>query len=121
MGALLALKPDLTEAELGLKTKEGAKLFHALQDYGAYVVDDTGWRRMDFNMDVEAIEEFKAVNGYDFGSALGAFGFEAPETYDLHDDLIALVTRLQVVSNNASDNIGGGGTPRKPLAPDFAQ
>jgi hypothetical protein len=30
-----------------------------------------------------------------------------------------LVKALNVVSNNSSSNIGGGGTPRQPLAPAF--
>ena len=120
MGALLALLPSLTEAELGLQTLEGKKLFHALQDYGAYIVDDTGWRRTDFNMDVEAIQDYERIRGYGFGSANGSFGAERPEQLTLFKDLQALVVRLQVVSNNSATSIGGGGTPRQPLAPDFS-
>ncbi len=114
IGALLALLPSLTEQELGLQTKEGSKLFHALQDYGAYVVDDTGWRRTDFNMDVEAIKE------YGLFVRIRAGVSERAEQLKLYHDLLALVTRLSVVSNNSPTSIGGGGKPRQPLAPDFA-
>ena len=36
-----ALAPRHTEASLALKTAPGRKLFHALQDYGGYLVNDT--------------------------------------------------------------------------------
>jgi F5/8 type C domain len=119
MGALLALLPSLTEAALQLRTPEARKLFHALQDYGVYVVDDTGWKRTDFNMDVEAAEEYQAARGFYFGSANQAFGAESPSQLDLFHDLRELVTALHVVSNNGPTSVGGGGTPRQPLAPDF--
>ena len=31
--------------------------------------------------------------------------------------LVPMITSLKVIANNASNNIGGGGTPRVPLAP----
>lgn len=120
MGSLLALLPTDTEGEFELRTPEGAQLFHALQDYGAYVVDDTGWRRTDFNMDVEAIQEYEAARGHAFGSSNGGFGQESQQQLDLYHDLLALVTRLHVIANNGPSSIGGGGRPRLPLAPDFA-
>ena len=42
-GALLALAPSVSMASLGLETEAGAQLAWTLQNYGAYVVDDTGW------------------------------------------------------------------------------
>jgi hypothetical protein len=42
MGSLLAIPPNVTAESLGLTTKVG-KSFKALQNYGAYVVDDADW------------------------------------------------------------------------------
>jgi hypothetical protein len=35
-------------------------------------------------------------------------------------DLDRIFANVHVVTNNGSDSIGGGGTPRQPLAPPFA-
>ncbi|HEX8914164.1 MAG TPA: hypothetical protein VF796_17580, partial [Humisphaera sp.] len=43
MGSLLAIPPAVDEASLALKTPVGRKLYAALRDYGAYVVDDAAW------------------------------------------------------------------------------
>ena len=32
---------------------------------------------------------------------------------------MALMTNLSVVTNNSEKSVGGGGTPRQPLAPDL--
>ena len=34
-------------------------------------------------------------------------------------DFMALITNLMIITNNDSKNVGGGGTPRAPLAPDL--
>jgi hypothetical protein len=72
---------------------------HAFQDYGAYVVDDTYW-------DVHAID-------LDYNAEFGDGG-----SFD--DDMQKLFQMLNVVDNNGPSSIGGGGTPRAPLAPPFA-
>lgn len=105
MGSLLALPPVVTEAELALKTPIGKKLFRALQDYGAYVVDDAAWDCHYLCAEQGVAEEVEKKLGLDFNSK------------DVLADVNALFTRLAVVDNNAPGRIGGGGTPRAPLAP----
>ena len=106
MGALLALPPSVTAASLRLQTNIGRKLFNALQDYGGYIVDDTNWDAHVISVEA-GVEAEVAVTGYAFEQGSGA----------LHDDLNKLFRALAVVNNNRAATIGGGGTPRQPLAP----
>ncbi len=73
------------------------RLCVALQNYGGYVVDSgpQGWNPM------------VLIGDWGTADALEAVG----------DEIVTLFTDLQVVNNNASNNVGGGGTPRVPLAP----
>jgi hypothetical protein len=109
MGALLAIPPGVNEASLNLQTPAARKLFRALQDYGAYIVDDTAWNAYAFGVQDEAIAEFQRVYGYSFDGSNGPF----------HDDINKLFGALAIVDNNSADSVGGGGTPRAPLAPPF--
>lgn len=106
MGSLLAVPPNTTAKSLGLTTKAGKKIFQAMQDYGAYVVDDSGWDYNYLCLDRSAEEEYEAVTGQHFN-------------YDqaLQGDLTKIIGALKVVDNNEPNSIGGGGTPRQPLAP----
>ncbi|MBD2778468.1 hypothetical protein [Iningainema tapete] len=106
-GSLLAIPPSETEASLNLKTPAAKKLFHALQDYGAYIVDDAYWDCHYFSMEKEALEEFQNTYGYGFQDTSGEF----------YEDFMKLFQTLYIVDNNGSNSIGGGGTPRQPLAP----
>ncbi|SDW77000.1 fibronectin type III domain-containing protein [Paenibacillus sp. CF384] len=112
MGSLMAISPSATEVSLGLQTAAGKKLFHALQDYGAYIADDTGWDAYAFSLSVEAKNEFEETYGYSFNQGNSASG--AAKQY--FDDYNALITNLYVVDNNSASNVGGGGTPRVALA-----
>ncbi|GCE09358.1 discoidin domain-containing protein [Dictyobacter aurantiacus] len=98
-GSLLALSPSATPDSLGIKTDVGRKMFYTLQNYCGYIVDDTGWD------DVQIGVENTLRDNYDFGSA------------DLSSDIKSLFAALQIIDNNSFSNIGGGGTPRVPLAP----
>jgi len=98
MGALLAVLPSVN-CETVVSSRHARKMCHAFQDYGAYVVDDTYW-------DVHAID-------LDYNAEFGDGG-----TFD--DDMQKLFQMLNVVDNNGPSSIGGGGTPRVPLAPPFA-
>ncbi|MEL7356080.1 MAG: calcium-binding protein [Cyanobacteria bacterium J06560_6] len=109
MGALLALPPAATPESLGLRTAAGQKLFYAFQDYGAYVADNTKWDAYAIAVEQGVSEEFADHYGYDFEGTEG----------DFYDDYMTLFSELHVAANNDPDNIGGGGTPRAPLAPDF--
>ncbi len=94
MGSLLAIPPNVNIQEIagppGTPLYELAK---ALQDYGAYVAD-TGYLNL----------------------------YAEPTANDEVQTLLYNTTvpkYLQVVVNNGSDRVGGGGTPRRPLAPPF--
>lgn len=99
-GSLLAIPPSATPQSLGITTDVGRKMFYALQNYGGYIVDDTGWD------DNQIGVENTVPDSYDFWN-----------TY--HNDINILFSNLEVVDNNASNNIGGGGTLRAPMAPPF--
>jgi hypothetical protein len=107
MGALLAIPPSVTVTSLGLQTPAGRKLFHALQNYGGYVVDSTGWNAHALSVEKGVLEEFRTTYGYNFESTNGAF----------YDDFMKLFQALHIVDNNGPNNIGGGGKPRVSLAP----
>ena len=107
MGSLLAIPPSLTPESLGLKTQPAKKLFYALQDYGAYVADDTAWDSHALEIENGVLQEFRHEYGYNFRSGSG----------DFYDDVMSLFSSLNVVDNNGPGTIGGGGTPRAPLAP----
>ncbi len=106
-GALLAIPPATTAASLNLQTPAGKKLLSALRNYGAYVVDDAGWNTHYFCVEKGVLEEFRATYGYDFETSSGP----------LYNDYMKLFQALQIVDNNGSNSIGGGGTPLVPLAP----
>lgn len=107
MGTLLAIRPSVTEASLNLQTPAGKKLFHALRDYGAYVVDDAAWDAHYFAVEKGVFEEFRATFGYNFEGSSGPF----------YNDCMKLFKALYIVDNNGPNSIGGGGTRRAPLAP----
>ena len=109
MGSLLAIPPNATLESLGITTPAGEKLFYALQNYGGYVADDTGWDTHDIGVEHGVIEEFEAHYGYSFDGSSGSF----------YDDVMALFSNLHIIDNNSADNIGGGGAPRVPLAPEL--
>ncbi|MGH7998919.1 MAG: hypothetical protein ACREPR_05685, partial [Brasilonema sp.] len=62
-GTLLAIPPNVTEENLNLQTPAAKKLFHALQDYGAYVVDDAGWDAHYFAVEQGVTKEFRNTFG----------------------------------------------------------
>ncbi len=116
MGSLVALDPDVTPEELGITSEPGLKFFYALQDYGAYIADDTGWDAYGFSLSYEARYEFAEHYGYSFNQGAGGSG-EAGEYYD---DMTTLIENLYVISNSSESNVGGGGERRAPLAsPEF--
>jgi hypothetical protein len=93
MGSLLALPPS-TPCNTGAELTR--RVCAALRDYGAYVVDihptTSSWRPFTLNLESGT----DPLNG---------------------NEMIGLFQQLQVIVNNGSGNIGGGGTPRAPLAP----
>ncbi|MBC1266499.1 hypothetical protein GNF07_05375 [Trichormus variabilis FSR] len=107
-GTLLAIPPSVTESSLQLQTPVGKKLFRALQNYGAYVVDDAGWDGHYIAVEKGVPEEFKTKYGYSFEASSGTF----------YNDIMKLYQAVYIVDNNSPTSIGGGGaTRRAPLAP----
>jgi hypothetical protein len=108
MGALLALAPDVDINSLGLTTAFGKRLAWTYQNYGAYVVDEgygTSWDPITMAVQYGVNDALSQRYGSDLeGGAIGA-------------DLRRIFARLSVVTNNGASSIGGGGTPRQPLAP----
>lgn len=117
MGALLAIPPSKTIASLGLETEPARQLAWTLQNYGAYIVDDTYAAGFFLNAEVGAdgsvMTQFK--NDYGFDMEQRAIN-KTPWVRDMQ----RLSKALSVVNNNSASNIGGGGTPRQPLAPPIA-
>ena len=106
-GSLLAILPETTKESLKLETPAGKKLFDALQNYGAYVVEDSSWDAHYFGVEKGVLEEFRQKYGYDFETRSGKF----------YNDFMKLFEALYIVDNNSRNSIGGGGTPRAELAP----
>jgi hypothetical protein len=113
MGSLLALPPDADIDSFGLQLAASLKIARALQDYGAYIVDDPVTSA--YGIAVErspkgrVVDEFEKSYGQPFWQSAGAWS----------DDMRKLFTRLCVIDNNSPATVGGGGKPRRPLAPPF--
>jgi hypothetical protein len=98
-GCLLALPPDLTKEQLGIKTLEGKKIFDALQTYGAYTVENSGWDSWQFLIEADAIAT-------DWPSG----DFVRIKSGDFHDDIDAMLSKLHIILKNNPENIAGGPT-----------
>ncbi len=95
MGSLVALPRSLNVDALGF-SPAGAAIAHALQNYGAYVVDVSA----NFTLFAEP-----SANPF-----IGAG----------RNDLPRLRALLTCVTDNGPDNVGGAGSPSAPLAPPIA-
>ncbi len=107
MGSLLAIPRNVDIASLGLATVPGMKLAWTLQNYGAYVVDDTSWNVHAFDGEVGVADEFRSVFGMGMAAGDGPW----------YEDAMRLFSALAVVDNNGPQSVGGGGAPLQPLAP----
>lgn len=100
MGSLLAI-PQSVNCDTLVSQDLSKRICAAMRDYGAYIVDihptDSYWRPYTVN-----------IEG----------GFDDPVD---DNDMYKLFPQLHVVKNNGQSSIGGGGTPRVPLAPDFGE
>jgi hypothetical protein len=118
MGALLAIPVTTSIASLGLETEPAKQLAWTLQNYGAYIVDDTYAAGFDLNVedgpDGSKRSEFKADWGFDMEQKVQG---NTPWMRDVQ----RIVKSLFVVNNNGATMVGGGGTPRQPLAASISQ
>ncbi len=108
MGTLFAIPPAVAEASIDLQTNAGRKLFDTMQNYGVYFTEDAAWDTWDIIVERDAELEFKQAYGFSMSS----------DTWK--NDVNKLMQALHVVTNNTAVSVGGGGTPRQPLAPAFA-
>ena len=114
MGALLAIPASRSLSSLGLETEPGRQLAWTLQNYGAYIVDDTYSPSFGFaaeeGPDGSVRQQFQGDYGYPLAQRVNG---NTPWTRDVQ----RLHQALYVVDNNGPNSIGGGGTPLQPLAP----
>ena len=114
MGALLAIPIYRNLGSLGLETEPARQLAWTLQNYGAYIVDDTYAPSFGISAedgpDGSLRDQFKQDWGFDFEQ-------RANSASAWVRDIKRLVQALSVVDNNGPTTIGGGGTPLQPLAP----
>lgn len=117
MGALLAIPYSMSIASLNLETTPGKQLAWTLQNYGAYIVDDTYAPGFALNAESgpagDKRAEFKADWGFDMLQKVA-------NNTAWRRDMQKIVQALAVVNNNSPTSIGGGGTPRQPLADPIA-
>jgi hypothetical protein len=114
MGSLLAIPSSVDINALGLETAPGRMLAWTLQNYGAYVADNTA--RSVFSIETEdgpngsVVNQFQQTWGYPFQAPAGN---GTPWSHDIN----VIIANLAVVANNGPLSIGGGGSPLQPLAP----
>ena len=135
-GALYALPPSLDLNALGLETEPARQIAWTLQNYGAYNVDSTPAQTCAFGVEVgpagDVRDQFRADWGFPMERHVytDANIVRLRQDYSGWDDgantgpwirdLDRIFTNLHVITNNGPTSIGGGGTPRQPLAPPFA-
>jgi hypothetical protein len=118
-GSLLALNPTFNLDSLN--TEPAKIIAQALKDYGAYIVDDAAWSAVNFSLEWSpngrVLVEFNKNWGYNFKqSTINTTGQAGLWTADI----LKIVTNLYAITNNGPLTIGGGGTPRQPLAAPLA-
>lgn len=118
MGSLLAIPASRELSALGLETVPAKLLAWTLQNYGAYVVDDTGGPAFaiaaEDGPDGALSAQFKADWGFEFEQRVRD---QSPWVRDMQ----RLIRALHLVANNAPRSVGGGGIPLQPMAPSLSQ
>ncbi|UYZ64951.1 RICIN domain-containing protein [Hymenobacter weizhouensis] len=116
MGALLALKPDFNIGSL--KTEPARIIARALQNYGAYLVDDSAWDNYiletedgpDGNVRAQVWNQWN-VKWNEQSTVSGGRRADCNQaSWDWVNDMAAVMTNLHVVKNNAPTTMGGGPT-----------
>jgi hypothetical protein len=122
MGALFAIPPTTNCENIGLQTKAAKKMCWTMQNYGAYLIDDSygmnsGKNIVNFAYLPGVNEEFNSQYGYPFDIGWNEGSLRQQPFFK---DLDILIPRLSVIVNNGPTSIGGGGNPRQCFAPPFA-
>jgi hypothetical protein len=112
-GSLVAIPANVSIDSLGLTTMPAKMLAFTLQNYGAYLVDDSAWSSTSICIENGPAGSFATQFMSDWGFALTTNG----TTGAFATDIAAIVAALYVVTNNTATSVGGGGTPLQPLAP----
>ena len=110
MGTLLALPPSFDCNSM--RTTPGRIICKAVQDYGMYIVD-SGWDPAYLPVEIgpqgDVRNEFQQLYGFSMNMQ--------SESHPWALDWEQIVTATMVIDNNSASSIGGGGTPRVPIAP----
>jgi hypothetical protein len=114
MGSLLAIPASVALSTLGLETEPGKQLAWTLQNYGAYIVDDQYGAGFSINTEDSPDGSVRTQFQNDWGFSLEQ---RVRDNTPWVRDMQRLVQALHVVDYNGPSSIGGGGTPRQPLAP----
>jgi hypothetical protein len=126
MGSLLAIPATSNLSMLGLETQPAMILAHALQDYGAYTVDDAAWSVYGLVTETSP----SGNTGNEFQSKWGFPMDPASKDVPWARDMDRLFKAVSVVDNwnaalwqtvSVSNGLlgAGGGLPRMPWAPSF--
>jgi hypothetical protein len=134
-GALYALPPSVDLATMGLETEPARQIAWTLQNYGAYQVDCTPAQTCAFGVEIGPAGDFRTQFLADWGFPMRREAYTDANILQLRRDftgwddgrntgpwirdLDRVFSNLHVVINNGPNSIGGGGTPRQPLAPPF--
>ena len=116
-GALLAIPRDITPESVGITNQVVKKLFVCMQDYGAYIVDDTVRGAYSVSADIKEYEAVKEQLGINMRCRVSYSSNSATQSYA--EDMIKMMLCVKAVSNNSQKTVGGGGKPCQPLAPNL--
>jgi hypothetical protein len=116
MGSLLAIPPTIDINTLGLTTEPGRQIAWTLQNYGAYVVDDTNGPSFALEAENGPGGNVRTQFHNDYGMNFEVYA-NAPNAWS--QDVQRIRVALAAVDNNSPSSIGGGGTPRQPLLPEL--
>mmetsp|Transcript_33846 Transcript_33846/g.46392 ORF Transcript_33846/g.46392 Transcript_33846/m.46392 type:complete len:1310 (+) Transcript_33846:70-3999(+) len=124
-GSLLALSSAYDITNIGLVSEPGKALAWTLQNYGVYLVDDSGWDAFalitELNSAADYKNTFRTAYGFDFFAAPGNENVWAKDVRKLFS-LLSIITNWNAATYNtvkaSKGTLGvGGGAPRQPWAP----
>lgn len=123
MGALLAIPRSVNLATAGFESDPGKQIAWTLQNYGGYIMDNTPTPGFliatEMGPDGNFKDQFRNDYGFNFEQRVNDRNNNTDGRGAWIRDILRLLPLLQVVSNNSSTAIGGGGTPLQPLVEDF--